>query len=178
MLQKMNKLLPITILSWEKNKGLLSFLVVIFLLVIYFSFFNEPSKTLKAQPQSYSSVSSPKQKNEELNKVREVRTVKTRAKVPERSSKTSSVTNLTTNQEKMYTLLEVNTKAYLEHVVGPTMMKEYVFDPEGKVKLSIKTYFELSEQMIVDKFKNKIINTPLLDTIRNDTLDLRMIVYK
>lgn len=155
-------------IEWSKHKGIISFLVLVIMLLIYLTFFNQTS-----EPNTY--VSTVVQPEPVVGKTR---VVKTEVKTPERRSKRSSFVDLTDSQGELYDALEASTRAYLTKLVGPSIMKDYDFDPDGKIKISVKEYFELSEQAIVNEFRFKVINTPLLDTIKNDTLDLRMIVYK
>jgi hypothetical protein len=150
MLQKMKTLLPISIITWEKSKGLISFLVIVFALVIYFSFFNESSGPLKAQPSIYSSASVLKQDTQKVKL-----SLKEKLKPLEVES----------NKKKS----DINISKYYNEVIRSVTyntMGNYKLPDEisNKLKLEIDSVFIRQMNAIVNSYKHYKINILSSDT--------------
>lgn len=157
----------------SRTKGFISFLVLVLALFLYSTFINKPDEAqikpkiaqLSSAPQlRKTSVESP---NKPLGRPTATRRSTSRSKV-----------KLVDGQQMLFDSLEVSTRAYLESVIGPTMMEEWEFDPNNKIKLAIQEMFKLNEQALVNMYKNRVVNSLTLDTIRADTIDLRDVLYK
>ena len=159
----------------DTHKKILGIGIGIILLLVLLRLLSSSSSTETAlvAPVLYSNL--PQTKEIKINPNAKVNPT---AKINPNTSKSINNINLVGNQEKLYNALEASTRAYLSQMVSPTLMKDYNFDPKGKIKLSIAEMFRLSEEALVRQYGNRIINSVTIDTIRSDSLDLRSILYK
>ena len=162
----------------ETHKKILGVTLGIIILLIILNMFSSSStsETASAVPSTYNT--SQKEVTQVNPGVKAKPVARINPNPPQRRSNRSSIVTLTDSQGMLYDSLEASTRAYLKQIVSPTLMKEYEFDPDGKIKLSISELFRLTEQSLINQYKRRIVNSIKLDTTHLDTLDLRNILYK
>jgi hypothetical protein len=98
--------------------------------------------------------------------------------ISNKTSKSIKKVDLKDSGQILYDALEVSTRNYLAKLVPSDVLDNYEFDKDGKLRLSISELFRLTEESIINQYKNRIVNPVTLDTISQDTLDIRSLLQQ